>query len=471
MRVLLVANLVKARNFQPLGLEYLSACLKRAGHDVRLADAGFPSRTERLAREFAPGLIGYYATTGLHVSLLELNGRLKARLTFVSLFGGPHPTYFPEMIATDGVDVVCRGEAEEAVVDLARALADQTDPRAIPNFWFKADGRVIENPVRPLVQDLDALPLPDWGLSDAFPYCRAFPVKIFLASRGCPFTCSFCYNPNFRDLYRGEKVYRVRRPENVVEEIARCRAERRFSFAYLFDDTFGVDRAWLATFCRLYRERVGLPFYANLRADVVTGEAVRELAAAGLAYAGVGLESGSETTRAELLNKRVRDEDLVRAARLLTEHRVPFTTFNILGLPASSLEDDLGTLRTNRLLRPAFAEALMFQPYPKTVLGDEAVARGLFSGDPDRIAPTFKRRGPLALDDAEPRVRLLYLFALLAAFPLGESALRRLLRLPLDPLYRLVARVHEGLVKIFRIYRVSIPLPVLARMFWHYLRY
>ena len=115
--------------------------------------------------------------------------------------------------------------------------------------------------------------------------------------------------------------------------------------------------------------------------------------------------------------------------------------------------------------------ALMFQPYPKTVLGDRAVAQGAFSGDPDLIPSTFRRRSPLALSDGRRRTRLLYLFAWLAAHPMPEARVRKLLDLPFDSAYRVASRVHEGLVKFLRIYRVSMPLGVLARVAWHYLRY
>jgi len=472
MRVLLLTDLLKARNFQPLNLMYLSAALKRAGHEVRLADAGFPRQVERVLAGFRPGLVGFTATTGLHRPLLELCRELKARHGFFSVFGGPHPTYFPEMIEEPGVDAICRGEGEAALVELADALERGEDrPYHVENFLFRTPQGVVENRVRPLPSDLDELSWPDRELVDAIPYCRDFPVAVFMASRGCPYGCSYCYNTNLRQIYAGQKTYRCRAPERVVEEIEACRRGRAFQFVYLFDDCFGVDEAWLARFCELYGERVGLPFFVNFRADTLTEQGLRLAAAAGLAYVGIGPETGSEELRRELLNKRVSDEQLLNAAGWLHRHGVRFTTYNILGLPGTSLEDDLQTLRLNWRMRPSFAETLMFEPYPRTVLGDRAVADGLFSGDPDEIPLNFKRPGPMRISEAATRERLLYLFPILAVHPLPEAALRRLLALPAGPLYRIAERMFEGAVKVRRLYRVTVPPASLARMAWAFLAY
>ena len=471
MRVLLLADLLKTRNFQPLALEYLSAALKQAGHEVRLADAGFPRRVEETLAGFQPGVVAFSATTGLHRPLLALCRRLKVRFEFFSVFGGPHPTYFPEMIESPGVDAVCRGEGEEALVELVGALERGEAVHAIRNFWFRTPDGVIRNPLRPLIEDLDRLPLPDWSLLDDFPYCREFPVRVFMASRGCPYGCSFCYNPTLRALYDGRPTYRCRDPERVVEEIVASRRHREFQFVYLFDDCFGVKQSWLSRFCELYRERVHLPFFVNFRADALTETAVRAARAAGLAYAGIGLETGDEALRFELLNKRVTDEQLVAAAGWLRKHGVPFATYNIMGLPGTTLEHDLKTLRLNWRLAPDFAETQMFMPYPRTALGDRAVEQGLFSGDPDEIPINFKRRGPMRLDRPEERARLLHLFQILALHPLRESTLRMLLRLPAGPAYRLASRLFEGALKVHKLYGVRLPPLLLARMAWAFLAY
>lgn len=470
MRVLLIAHLIGSRNFQPLALEYLSACLKAAGHDVRLADASFPRRVIRQVETFRPGLVGYSATTGMHLVLLALNAELKKRFRFFSVFGGPHATFYPAMIEREGVDAVCLGEGEQALPELANALSRGEPVAGIANLWVKQDGVVMRNAPRPLLRDLDSLPAPDWSLAENFPYCRDFPVKIFLASRGCPYSCAFCSMPAYRRLYAGQPFYRVRDPERVVAEIQDYRRRRPLRFVYLFDDTFGVDEDWLTRFCLTYERDVKLPFCVQVRADLVTEDKVALMKRAGLAHAALGLETGSEKLRFELLEKRITDKQLLAAAAVFKRQGIPLMTYNLLGVPGTTLADDLQTLRFNQQLAADFADGYMFQPYPQTALGERARQQGLTSGNPDEAPRTLKRMSSVALADAPARLRLLYLFPLLAAHPPSKRNLHLLLSLPLDPLYRLLLRIYEGYVRTFKIYRVRIPLPVLLRIAWHYLR-
>ena len=471
MRVLLVAHMLKSRNFQPFALEYLSAVLKQRGHEIRLADASFPKQVLTRALAFRPEIVGFSVTTGLHLNLVALNNSLKKKMRFLSVFGGPHATFHPALIETAGIDAVCLGEGEEAFVELVEARANGRPLRQIGNFWIKEGTELHKNPLRPLIMDLDSLPFPDWSLTDDFVYCREFPVKIFIAARGCPFACTFCSMPAYRQLYEGERFFRIREPAKVIEEIQAFQSERVLRYVYFFDDTFGVNSDFLRQFCELYAEKIRLPFCVQLRADLVNEKNVGQLAQAGLAQAALGLEVGSETRRIEMLNKKVTDAQLLEAGRLFRRFGIPLATYNLLGLPGTTVEDDLETLRLNWRVGTVFADALIFQPYPGIRLGEKAREAGLYSGDPDEIPRTFKRMGPLRLSGYRKRMRLLYLFPILVAHPVSDKVLDLLLALPLDSVYRLILRIYEGLVRTFKIYRVSIPTRVLLRIFWHYVRF
>ncbi len=471
MRILLVTPLIQARNFQPLAFEYLSACLKKNGHEVRLADASFRRRAAQEVARFQPEMVGYHVISGTHAAMLRLNRELKRRFSFTAVFGGPHATFYPEMIHEEGVDGICLGEGEEAIVEFCTSLARGERGAKVRNFHVNVGGEVKKNPLRPLIQDLDALPLPDWSLSDSFDYCRNFPVKLFIASRGCPYNCAFCTMANFHRLYPGQKVYRLRKAESFVAEIVACRQRRDFAFAYLYDDTFGIDKQWLAAFGGLYREQVKKPFCVQLRADVVDEQSIKMLVAAGLAHATMGVETGSETMRAKLLNKHLGDGQLIQAASLLRRYHVPLMTYNMIGLPGTTLDDDLETLRFNRRLKPAYAESYIYQPYPGTELGRRAVEDGLFSGDVDRIGRSLKRRIPLTGDKKKQRERLVHIFPLLTAQRTPDRLTRLLLALPLNTLYRLMDKIYDGYIRGVKIYRLSIPWRIMVRMFWHYLRF
>ena len=161
-------------------------------------------------------MVGYTVYTGPHTWYLELNQRIRAQLPGVfSIFGGPHPTFFPEMIEREGVDGLCIGEGEYATLDLMNALerkADRATPGvhlpdpAIPNWWFKLNGEIVRNPLRPLLtgEELDALPFSDRELLyAAHEQSRRTKIKPFITGRGCPYDCAFCFNKAYSDLYGG----------------------------------------------------------------------------------------------------------------------------------------------------------------------------------------------------------------------------------------------------------------------------
>jgi anaerobic magnesium-protoporphyrin IX monomethyl ester cyclase len=160
MRILFVVK-QEATLIEHLGLMYISGVLKAAGHEcLGLAARDFGKVADTIS-EFQPGIIGFSMTTGMHQFHVELVQRLKREFDFVSVFGGPHPTYFPEIIRDEGIDVVCVGEGELPMLELVRYLEAGGNHPRIPNLLVKEGGALYESPPRPFLQDLDSLPFPD----------------------------------------------------------------------------------------------------------------------------------------------------------------------------------------------------------------------------------------------------------------------------------------------------------------------
>ena len=138
---------------EPLGALYVAGCLMQAGHECRFVGTRGNDVTDEV-RRFRPDVVAFGATTGLHRYYLGLAARIKEVLpSCLTLMGGPHPTYFPEVIKTRGLDIICRGEGEDATVELADALAAGKDHRFIPDLWVKESGHIYRNPARPLRRD------------------------------------------------------------------------------------------------------------------------------------------------------------------------------------------------------------------------------------------------------------------------------------------------------------------------------
>lgn len=441
----------------PLGILCLSAALKRAGHEAAVADACRPEEVYAALESFAPDVLLYSVRTGYHRAYTKLNRQLKARRPeALSIFGGPHATFYPQMLEADpAVDAVCVGEGEEALSDFMDRLEAGGDWERTPNFWARRGGVIHRNPVRPL-SELDALPEPDRGLLDGHPAARGFPIRSFIASRGCPYDCSYCFNKAFADIYEG-KGGRVRLPSvrRFVGEIARELEAAPFESVQFEDDIFGLAPRWLEEFATEYAARVGLPFSCNVRAELVTERMAGELARAGCASVWMGLEAGDETVRRELLLRPNSDAVTARAIGLFQSRGIKVSTENIIGLPGTTLEQDLLTLRLNLALKPDYLNCSIYQPYPRTALGAVAREQGLFSGDYDELGDFYEGTS-LKVPHKRELENLQELFAPTLLLPALYPALPFLIRLPLQPLYRLLNLGLKVLTLTGKLYKVPL---------------
>jgi anaerobic magnesium-protoporphyrin IX monomethyl ester cyclase len=445
MRVLFVEKQI---DYEPLGLLYLSSVLRQAGHEVRLAIATVEDPVA-VARKWQPAVVGYSVYTGSQTYYRDLNLRVKEAVDVVSVFGGPHPTYFPEFVEEPGVDAICQGEGEGAILDLVAALEAGQPLSGIQDWWFKRDGHVERNPTRPLENDLDRLPLPDRDLvfeRDAF--TRQSGIKHFITSRGCPYDCTYCFNHALAELYRGKgKRLRQMSVDRVVEEVRWVQERYPMQFVVFLDDLFIVYTDWLRELAEVFPREVGLPFFCNVRANLVTPEKIALLKKAGCASVGMGLETGNPAVRNEILKRNLSDEQIVEASRLIREAGIQLLTTNMLGLPGGTLEQDLETLALNHACRPAYANAFLYQPYPRTELGEYARQHDYVEGSVDDIDPSAWERSVLRFATPGEKRQIESfnkLFALAVEWPWLTGLVRQLIKLPSNPVYRLVYKLWKG---------------------------
>lgn len=456
MRILFINRLLTGETIGrvPLGILYLSSALKRAGHEVHLVDCGRSKDFFTRVEELEPDALLYSVRTGYHKTYIQLNKSLKERLPGVlSVFGGNHPTFYPQMIVPEPtIDAVCVGEAETAICDLVNRWEDGTDWEKTPNFWVRRDGEIHKNDPRRLIEPLEAVEFPDRDLLDPYPTVRAFPVRNFITTRGCPYNCTYCFNfAYFNNIYKDMgKRLRRRSVENVVAEIEEEEAKHPFQCTQFEDDIFVYDTGWIGEFAEAYSSRVGKPFTCNVRAEIIDDERARLLKAAGCFSVWMGVEAGDEEVRSEILGRNNTDEVTVEAVQTLQRHGIHVATENILGVPETGFNQDLMTLDFNLKLRPSFANPSVFQPYPQTPLGDRARAAGVFSGDFDDI-PDFYEGSCLAINHLREVVNLEYLFSLTVEAPWIRPLMPTLVKLPLGAVYKRLMLLYKGWVLTHRV--------------------
>ena len=441
---------------EPQGILLISSVLKQAGHKVSLVVATEEDPIAAAVR-LQPDVVGYTVYTGPHTWYLELNQRLRAQLPGVfSVFGGPHPTFFPEMIDREGVDGLCLGEGEYATLDLMNALVRGTNGvhltnPAIPNWWFKVNGEIVRNPLRPLLtgDELDDLPFADRELLyAAHRQSDRTKIKPFITGRGCPYDCAFCFNKAYSDLYGGQgRRFRRRSVGNVIAELKDVISRHDVRFILFMDDTFILQDKWLKEFMARFKSEIGLPFWCQVRANLVTDDKMALFKSAGCVSVSFGLEAGNDRLRNVVLNRNMSREEILGAAEILRRHDITFMTNNMLGLPTGNLETDFETLELNAQCRPAYANVFLFQPYPKTALGEWAYEHGWMMGSFDDLSGSVSDSTVInfGTDEEKRQIENLQkLFALGVEFPRLLPAIRRLIRLPSNQLFWLVYKVWKG---------------------------
>jgi anaerobic magnesium-protoporphyrin IX monomethyl ester cyclase len=427
------------------GVMSLAAGLKQAGHRVTALDPSRHTLDGLLAaiETLAPGILAYSSETGPHQYYLELNRAIRTRTRILSLMGGPHPTFFPEVLAEDpALDGICRGEGDLVFPELVSKLARGEDYTSTRGFWFRSEGGLIRNELAPLVDDLDRLPFPDRAvLGNAEAGRSARTTWSFQTGRGCPFQCTYCFNHSYNALYRGQgRVIRKRSVGGVIAEIAGIRSAQRLSFVTFLDDNFVLGpRGWLEEFADRYPREIGVPFKIALNPSTADERVVPLLARAGCFSVAIGVESGSEEIRRKLLGRNISDDRILGTCRLLRKHGIRIMTQSILGLPvADPFEEDLRTLRLNQRCRPDFAWASLFYPFPKTRLGAVAFSAGYVDATALPAVRSYLLKSGLRYRSRSERRRvenLHKLFGIAVRYPWLTPIVKALVRLPLHGPY------------------------------------
>jgi len=419
---------------ESLGLTDLAGHLKAQGVETRLwlqrEEKGLAARL----RDWAPQLVVIPCDLLGHNTGLRLAALAKQATDAPVVLGGTHPTFFPNIVERPHVDFAFAGEAEGAVSDLLAAVLRGADPSDIPNLIRrKAGGGHLANPLRPLTADLDQLALPDRDIYYRYPFIAGFPWKKFSTGRGCLNSCGYCFNPGYRAMCGGPNgFFRRKSPARICREIEAVRARYPLGIAHFSDDLFSSGAGWLEQFAAVYGKQVGLPFSANVFASTITETTIVQLRDAGCRVLAMGVEIADDDLRVKVMNKPVSTAQILAAARLVKQAGIHLVTFNILGLPWSSVDGDIDTLLLNRRLRSRHTRVSILVPFPKSRLTRRLIEEGWLAADFDeRIyevadLPHWPAESLFRQRDIVRTMRLYQLWHLLLHLPLPDRWLRRL---------------------------------------------
>ncbi|MBN2453540.1 MAG: B12-binding domain-containing radical SAM protein [Candidatus Omnitrophica bacterium] len=420
LRVLLVYPNLMMKNLLPPAIGILTACLRGRGFEVGLFDTTYYStdtenpdetRKEYLqvrsydardygitvkntdvaddfrkkVRDFRPNLIGVSVvedTMPLALRLIKALGDDRP----VTIFGGIYISYLKEKAFRHReIDIICLGEGEEAIVELCGRLKEKKDYADVKNLCLRRGDRIISNGLRPLI-DLDKLPVPDYSLFEEKRFYspmqgrmrRMLPLDF---DRGCPYDCSFCASPAYREWYRkqnNQSYFRKKSVDRIVEEASELVKRHDLEFLYFNSDTFfTLKDDVFDTLLLNIKNKIGLPFWCQTRAETIDKRRIGLLKECGCDRITVGLEHGNEDFRRNIVGKRFSNKQFLEACDIINEAGLPLSVNNIIGFPCETRELIFDTIELNRKIRSDSVSVFIFYPYTGTRLYELCEEKGL----------------------------------------------------------------------------------------------
>ena len=343
------------------GIRSISSVLKQNGHRVYLIffkrwlnnDIKLPEFKEKqllvtLLKDLKIEVVGFSFTSPFYKIAQTLSELIRRQLNLKIIWGGIHATVLPQQCLRH-CDVVCRGEGEFAILEYLQALNCRRPLAGIKNLCWAKENKIYIEELRPLISDLDSLPFLDYSPENKFyidkklyqqdPMKFARELRVF-ASRGCPFNCSYCYNSIFRELYKGQRYYRIKSVSRVILEIEYALQHLKHVKKIKFDDdTFIFPKTWIEDFVNQYRKRIGLPFEILYNTYCADEWSLRKLKKAGLKRIQVGLQTASERESTQVYNRDLDKKKVKEFAHLAKKIKLDVVYDIILDNPLAMYEE------------------------------------------------------------------------------------------------------------------------------------
>jgi radical SAM superfamily enzyme YgiQ (UPF0313 family) len=376
-----------------LGLRYLSSYLKGQGHEVTViylkqyevlmredfppepvideVNVGLCSRGEiaycyprriseaewkiliDLIREKKADFVGLSLTSKFINTAREVTKRIHDELGLTVIWGGMEPTVNSEF-DIEYCDYLCVGEGEETLGEFAATFDRGGRFAEIQNLWGKEDGKVFRNPLRPLIQDMDSLPFPDFdpegkyeiSFDGLWPRIDRDCWDDFLVctSRGCPYKCSFCIHNVTHKMYQGQRYVRRHSVDYALRILKTAKEKYGVKKIHFWDDIFSIHKEWLKVFLPRYKEEIGLPYWAYVYPQQCDKNICKLLKSAGDVEVRMGVQSGSEEVLINQYGRPAPRDMVLNAAGNLTEAGIDYAIDIITNNPLETEEDCKMTL-------------------------------------------------------------------------------------------------------------------------------
>lgn len=381
-----------------LSISILSAIAKKQGHKVHLAFSAalfhdrsnleIPSLakyfddTDEIIEDviaFQPDVVAFSCLTSTYQWMLSVAAAVKNALPNVkSIFGGVHVSAVPDRVLSQPqVDYVVVGEGDVAFPEILKAIEQEDYYTPIVNTRFiNPDGQMVRGVQEGFIQDLDALPFFDKEIWEE--HIRIGDIYLTMASRGCPYTCSFCFNNFFARLPDGKrgKYVRQRSVDNVISELKIAKQRYKIKIVDFQDDVFTVNKQWIKEFCSRYKEEINLPFQCLIHPQYFDEDIAKWLKDAGCTWIQMGIQTMDENFKHQNLRRYEDSGHIVDALKLMKKYKLKIKVDHMFGLPGEAIESQ----ETSRRLYAEYTPDRISTFWTCFLPGTEMMRKGVESG-------------------------------------------------------------------------------------------
>lgn len=422
---------------KPIGIAILSAIAKRVGFQTDLFDTGYIEHEfesydylEKLQsvgvvkpadfkgynfirmkisleqaviqaiKKSKPNLMAISVISGQHILAEKISRYAKKydpQITII--WGGPYVTVCPEEALQQGADYVCIGEGLVAFNNFLKTFVSNGNLSQLNNIWSKCDNKIIRNKLAPIKETLEDLPYLDWSIFDERDFLKPYDGKVLrggdhMLTWGCPNRCSYCINAYYQDIYKNNgDEFRIRRYsiDRIIKELKYLKETYRLEFLKFCDENFLLaPLKYLRQFSEEYRKEIDIPFTTACDPKRITSEKIDTIKEAGCVSLSIGIESGNDRYRKQVLNRKDSTEDVLKAFSLAKKAGIRTMAFNMIGTPFYTKSIYKETIDLNRKAGVDCSTVSFFYPFKGTELRSIAITNGFYSEEMDKINPTMK---------------------------------------------------------------------------------